>query len=323
MSNTAGVGSTPGTPLIVQTEPTPVPIGQGVTLVNQGSVTVTLASDPNITPSNSWTLPPNGAAHPVPASTGPLWAVAPVQTTILVIPQVLNLFNPNVLTQNSDTELLNEVDAQTNTGGAAFFILDIPDNIRTLLVSIQSTLNEGVEPNQPKLSCSGLTSQWNYYGEGRFQEPYLLQSSPLSCLVVIPVNPGMDPQVLLDIQFGVSSVVDFNIVVVGDTAQYKEDVFYNGIPQVGADILTGAGNATLLTGPARLLTASLSVQGGAIGAIQFAGQNLLLTGSEAGGPPAILPMPLPPNFIIPYGTTVNLSQSGSGSVAGSISYAYP
>lgn len=97
MSNTAaGVGTIAVPILTVTPNPQQLPVGKGVTVVNEGSVPITLSTSENTDPSNSWTLAVNGA-YPIPVGFGPLWASVAkgsANGTVVVLNKEYNIVNP-------------------------------------------------------------------------------------------------------------------------------------------------------------------------------------------------------------------------------------
>ena len=97
----------PGTPILnVTTVPQQVPIGNGATLINDSTMDIILSTDSIPNPSNSFFLRANGASLPI--TVGPLWAsVKGGISQLVVIPEVLNVFNPNV--QNTPATVFDQL----------------------------------------------------------------------------------------------------------------------------------------------------------------------------------------------------------------------
>jgi hypothetical protein len=79
--------------------PTGVPVqlpnqSNGVTIVNQGEVSVQLCSDQNF---STPVLLDIGVSMPWSTDNGPLWALSTTATEVLVLPELFNYFNPNLL----------------------------------------------------------------------------------------------------------------------------------------------------------------------------------------------------------------------------------
>ena len=111
-----------------------------------------------------------------------------------------------------------------------------------------------------------------------------------------------------------------------DTAQYDESVFYNGPTQAITNAVSGVGTLTVLTGPARLLTASLEVTGTGTQGQLFLNGNVFLRADQSAGANNGTPfsMGFPPDTILPAGQNISVQVAvGTGAAIGSVTYAYP
>lgn len=88
-------------PVVVGPVPQQIPIGsKGVTVLNEGNVDVTLATDAVPTAANSFTLEPNST---VPLTIGPMWATAASSCQLVVLTGIFNISNPNFVFSGSVT----------------------------------------------------------------------------------------------------------------------------------------------------------------------------------------------------------------------------
>ena len=193
---------------------------------------------------------------------------------------------------------------------ASLLPLNVPPTTRTLVFTFQ-----GIS-SSPTLTNFAVLGNNNYF---YYNGPIYLDSaggrgggggSPNNYFVVVPIIASDNPQ------FRITGTGTWIITVSADPQQYDESVFYNGTVQANSSTTSGA---TLVSGPARLLTASLSQ---AAAANQFASLNI-------GGTPFLQiygqtnnsSLSFPPNTILPAGTAITLTHGGSGS--GFVTWAYP
>jgi hypothetical protein len=151
--------------------------------------------------------------------------------------------------------------------------------------------------------------------------PYLFQHDPLASVVVVPIAPFFLSNLATtaaEIIVTGTSVGGYSVQVFGDTAQYPESIFYNGVPTTATQVLAAGGSVTVLNGPARLLALDVTASGGASVSLQVAGNGLL--NAPSGG---YSPLTLPPNTLLAKGQSVVLIQSGAGATLGAALYAYP
>jgi len=197
------------------------------------------------------------------------------------------------------------------SGGTASATFSVPSTTRTLVVKLL--------PNsfatQPPISVVQVIGQQsgldyyngqNYLAEGGSHGPYLqAASSPFSYLVVVPVCPAVDTSytVTCTVPGAVTSVA---IQVSGDSLEYQENIFYNGVVKSNALGATG----TLATGPIRLLTI-----GAASGQAVLINGSVMINGGSVADPGVT--MPFPPNTILGAGGTVTCVAGGA------VTYAYP
>lgn len=204
------------------------------------------------------------------------------------------------------------------TAGAITVAPIVPPNVRTLVISLQhlAPLDPIVVTN---VSVVGGTTGNQFYNA----PPYLTvgpAAGPQStnALIVIPFIGLLDKGVTITITTTQTLVVQ----AFGDTAQYDESVFYNGVA-IAASQIANNNTVTILTGPARLLTANLDLQAaGFAGLINLNGVPILRSDAVAAAGQSVA-LSFPPNTILPAGQTVTVQSTAADNAIGSISYAYP
>jgi hypothetical protein len=312
-SPTSGPLSTSGVPsgttiLSVSTTPQPLPVGNGITIVNNSPIAVIVSSDNPPTAPNSSTVPPNGASYPV-VGNAPRWISATAITSVEVIPAILNIFNPNVFATPPTIQFLESFSA--SSGNPGFFINPVPAGIKTLVINFEVTAT--VAAND--LFVQGAPSQFVYYN----QLPYLASNLGGGTIVYTAVIPilQIDASILVRLQ-GWSGSGNIFIETWGDINEYKEDILYNGITKAASG--STGGSLTLVTGPCRLLTATLEQTGAAsVGSALEIGGTPVLNVFTVG---AVQNVTFPPNTIVPGPTIISLNTT-AGTLVGAVSYAYP
>lgn len=311
MGNQAGVTGAGLTLLTVTTDPQPVPVGNGVTLVNSDKVPVTLSKDNPPTPANSSTLAPNGASKPIPSGDTVFISVATGTATIEIIPGLFNIFNPNVLSiPPADVDLLT---APIVSGTSQTFTVTIQPSIQTLVILLE---NQG---NDPPLSISvtGNESFIIYYDEPPYFERVIgVLNQKTFCLFIVPIT-SQDTEVTIQITWS-SDPVTGEIIVNGAYDRYTESTLYTGHIKGASQILTTPGSATIVGGSCRLLTAQLTTTAATEAYISLDGNNMLhILGSGSGS------LTFPENTRLGFYSSLALTQVGAGEAIGSVTFAYP
>lgn len=156
-------------------------------------------------------------------------------------------------------------------------------------------------------NVTGITTGAAYYS----QPPYLAGN-----VVVVPIS-GVETGV--NLSWALLPARTLTITAWADTGLYPESEFYNG-PGLAAST-AAVGLTTLVSGPARILTAS--VEGGAGGAalLVWKGTTIMRADAVAASSPQTAEMTFPPNTILQSGQLLQGSISVSGFVG--VTYAYP
>jgi hypothetical protein len=319
-SNASAISTLAGLTLLnVTSNPQPIPVGKGVTLLNQGTVPVILSTDPIVSPSNSWTLPPNGAAQPLTNPPVYISCASGSTTNVVVIPQILNLFNPNVLNTPSPPISLYDANVLVVEGLNEIFLNDlaIPQGIRTLAIRMEGRLTvlyptlvvEGVSPSE---TTQIYRNNSFYLSEGEIFTAYV----PVSALdnAVNIVSQGWQYPGSV---FGEPGV---RVTVEGDYNEYDDSVFYSGVFTTGGAGSAVAGTTEFLSGPVRLLSAQILTSGGASGNIQDSNTNGPIIAVAANGNSIIT---FPPKTILDASDSLSLEQIGAGAAQAIVNYAYP
>lgn len=326
-----------GTPLLLITSVPQqiVPGGtSGVTLINPGEVAIDLSTDQVPTESNTFQLAPNGASLPI--ASGPLFASASNgMGQLIVFPKILNVFNPNVLTAPPESVVILPVTGN-NLGGGLFTYTatDVPQNAKTLLIQVDngaaSVITNVKVVGQTYLATGGWAGANPQPGLGfsytLYNAPPYLQADLGSDVyfIVVPLHGvplGGNASFSL-LRIAVTSSSTPNVAIWTDTNEYTEDIYYNGTMQSAAAIANNS-TALVLTGPARLLTASLS---GSVGTSTSqlllndgSGNTPMLTQFNAGN----LSVSFPENTILQQGATISVFTNTANSAEGNVTYAYP
>lgn len=211
--------------------------------------------------------------------------------------------------------------ATTGNGGGTTGTIILPPTARTLILSF---FGKGVLALNPitSLQVIGNTSGYHYYAA----PPYLSgpQITP-HYLVVVPISGSIDPT--LTVNYQTADTGNYTLTISADTAEYDESIFYNGTLQMVNASATAAGTVTILTGPARLLTAQLEmISTTTTGFIAYAGGEAILRCQAGTTGEANSTIDFPPNTILPAGQGLFLITAGTGSGPAStaqVGYAYP
>jgi hypothetical protein len=202
---------------------------------------------------------------------------------------------------------------------SASAIVPIPTTARTLILQLSSG---PVADGLSTVKVTGTTSGIVYYN----QAPYLTYQPIVGhpfYIVIVPVVGVVDSTVAVAANSS-GGATNFSLTAWADGSQYDESVFYNGVAQSAQQILVGAGGATIINGPARLLTADLEASGnGCTGVIDLNSIGVLRRDGTAANPDPSGSLTFPPNTILPAGETLSLQQAGAGATIGSATFAYP
>lgn len=129
----------------------------------------------------------------------------------------------------------------------------LPPGTKTLVLFT----NEASGASPTNVTVIGQQSGYTYYN----QAPYL-QTSPsgggFGNMIVVPVNGLVDSSVTVSVSYPGPSLT---VAIFADTAQYKEDVFYNGIYRRASLNSTTVLSEIILSGPARLADWAIEVVG--------------------------------------------------------------
>ena len=249
----------------------------------------------NLLAGTSYLMVWNGSSDP--ANVAP--SIWPEPNSSSLIAQTIGVA-PGVIYQN---------DVTLPFGG--FTNLNIPPTTRTLVFTFTAIPGTATLTN---LAVEGAGNYSYYYGP-----PYLDSNTGLgpagNYVVVVPIIAADSPT------FEILGTGTWDLTVYADPQQYDESVFYNGTVQANSSTTSGA---TLVSGPARLLTAAVN-QSNATAAF-----STLNIGGIAGSPVAFLQcygtgnnnsLSFPPNTILPVGASITLTHGGGG--AGFVTWAFP
>ena len=188
-------------------------------------------------------------------------------------------------------------------------ITGVPASVRTLVVQISSPTNLVTG-----LSVSNVgPPSFNYY----YQAPYLLEGlAPFTYIVVIPISPVGTTN---GFTFSVATAAGIPTVsVFGDTSIYTESTYYNGVVKAASAVGNFGVPVTIISGPARLLTAN--VQGSAGGAADLVINGVSALSGTANGS---LAMTFPANTILQAGQSFTIFQTLAGASKATVTYCYP
>ncbi len=176
--------------------------------------------------------------------------------------------------------------------------------VRTLFITLLTPLANPVTNLLITAQTGGFDAPYN-------QAPYIAGSNASFnyYFVVVPVTALISTGMLIDLT--ITGGGSANVHIYGDTVLTPESAFYNGVMKTAQVNATG----TLLTGPARLLSANC---GGAAAANITLGGNAIVAALAGAG--AV--QSFPPNTVLPAGQTLQGFVGGAGTAC-SINYAYP
>lgn len=194
-------------------------------------------------------------------------------------------------------------------GTGPAFPVPLTSAVRTIIISFTPGGNVPTF-----VEVLGAQSGYSYF----FNPPYLTQFGRY--LIVVPIISVFDTSVNL---FFTGPAASYNVAVYGDSFQYDESVFYNGVSNGNAAVATNAA-ATISTGPCRLLTAFVEGGSGTAGSAQLVlnGKTIARVDIAAGGPAQTVPISFPPNTILSAGQLLVLNATLLTGVAGA-TIAYP
>ena len=199
-----------------------------------------------------------------------------------------------------------------------FFPAIMPPTIRTLIVKFvwQIPTTQLVIPD---IKIQGAYSLILYYKAPPYLYSFIVSgpNTIVTGAVIVPINSLLDPQINITIYktSGPATTVSISATAYGDTALFDESTFYNGPLQVSGPLV-----GVILSGPARLLTATLEAYGATAAALSIdAGQQLLHVDGLA-GQNNVVSLSFPPNTILSSGQALTVS---GGSPVCTIGWAYP
>ena len=191
---------------------------------------------------------------------------------------------------------------------------------RTLIIKYQWQMAT-TQLETPRVEVQGVNSTFFYYSAPAYLVTSLLTppNTTLVATVIVPINALLDP--VITVRLRGSSLVNpagMTATAYGDTALFEESTFYNGTFQTATAASTNPGNFTIVTGPLRLLTASLTTTGATSAwLLHVPGSRILEL--DTGGSVTVA---FPPNTILDVNHAIQL-QMGAGLAIGNIGYAYP
>ena len=202
-------------------------------------------------------------------------------------------------------------------GSGPFFNVNLSPITRTLIIKYQWQMAT-TQLETPRVEVQGVNSTFFYYSAPAYLVTSLLTppNTTLVATVIVPINALLDP--VITVRLRGSSLVNpagMTATAYGDTALFDESTFYNGPLRV-----TGPLVGVILSGPARLLTATLEAYGATAAALSVgAGQQLLHVDGLA-GQNNVVSLSFPPNTILSSGQALTVS---GGSPVCTIGWAYP
>src|SRR5271166_2480488 len=182
--------------------------------------------------------------------------------------------------------------------------IPVPGAVRTLLCLLQ-----GTGPSAITLVTVATTSPFGLIVTLYSQPPYLTSPGTDDYLVIVPL-----PVICTGVNVAcvVTGGLTWTGSFFGDTQLYEESEYYNG-----TGILyhaTATNGTTLVTGPCRLLTGSVTAYAAASFAALSIGTSIIRADTNsATGAAAAVAFPQP--FIVPAGVAVTSAITGSGTVS--------
>lgn len=139
---------------LIANVPTQIPVSaKGTTLINQGAYSVNLSVSQNMT--DPIALASN-TSMPWPAG-GTLWAQCSNNTTIIVLSEAYNYFNPTVYPTLNSTNLLNSFSWDANQS----FDIDIPSWARSLILQQNPVGSTGYPNKAAEFAIGTLCSSYS------------------------------------------------------------------------------------------------------------------------------------------------------------------
>lgn len=223
----------------------------------------------------------------------------------------------NVSAQTVQSGQPSQIFQKLNGVSTTAYTVLVPTAVRTVIILIdpvdQVTLATNIRLRQSLIQAPvAIAGQLVLYN----QPPYIVTSSNGSSMTIVPVF-ALTGSSFFDIAVTGASVGGYDITILGDSALYDESVFYNGVVQTATAVLGAVGSATILNGPARLLTADLAMVGASNGQLFVAGTQASLRANNS-----YASITWPPNTILPSGKSVTMT-AGGATLFGSVTFAYP
>jgi len=202
-------------------------------------------------------------------------------------------------------------------GSGPSFNVNLSPTTRTLIIKYQWQMAT-TQLETPRVEVQGVNSTFFYYSAPAYLVTSLLTppNTTLVATVIVPINALLDP--VITVRLRGSSLVNpagMTATAYGDTALFDESTFYNGPLRVQGRSIVGV----LLSGPARLLTATLEASGATAAALAMGAEQLLHVDGLA-GQNNVVSLSFPPNTILSSGQALTVS---GGSPICTIGWAYP
>jgi hypothetical protein len=221
---------------------------------------------------------------------------------------------PTIVAVNTASPTQELLSGFAITAGSGSALVPLPPGIETLLCELGNPAG-GLVMSHTTLQVVGVQSGFNYSAG----VPYLpLENSTNLWPFVIPVSGGFDAEV--NVLCGNTDGANMILNVFADNQPRQPSDFYQAqqvLQQASAQ--PNNNTVTVLTGPARLVLASLSSTG-------FATLNLG-TGAHPFlvlNPSGALALPFPPNTILAAGQTITATTTaGAATTTGAVLYEYP
>jgi len=205
-------------------------------------------------------------------------------------------------------------------GSGPSFNVNLSPITRTLIIKYQWQMAT-TQLETPRVEVQGVNSTFFYYSAPAYLVTSLLTppNTTLVATVIVPINALLDP--VITVRLRGSSLVNpagMTATAYGDTALFDESTFYNGKFEISTVAQVAAGNYTIINGPKRLLTASLTTAGVTDAFLLLVGWGRILESLSAGQ----TALTFPPNTLLQKDQTIQL-QMGSGTAIGNIGWSYP
>lgn len=188
------------------------------------------------------------------------------------------------------------------------FTATVPPATRTLIVQVFVPVGN----TMTLLTVTGGETGFPYYNQAAYLSAGI--GSGTQYLVIVPIVAALDTTVIVTpfLTGGTCTTTLF-----GDSTEYDESIFYNGVPVATS---TTATSVSLFVGPGRLLSADLNANGAGSASMSIGGV-IVANVSPPAGVYATTQHDFPQPFIIPFGVQVGATITAPGRV--SISTAFP